>query len=88
MSALPKSSDEEMTVAKFYDWAATTPGRSELVDGQPVGVAVKRDVALAGERSDEREGLLDQVRERDRLWGDRHLPRLDPSEVEHLVDER
>jgi len=38
MSALPKSS-EEMTVAEFYDWSEATPGRWELVDGQPVGMA-------------------------------------------------
>jgi Uma2 family endonuclease len=39
MSALAKTSEDEMTVAEFHAFAEATPGRWELVDGCPVAMA-------------------------------------------------
>ena len=54
---------------------------------EPVGVAGEDDVAIAGERADERQRLPDRVGERDRLGRDGHPAGLDSRELEHLVDQ-
>ena len=51
-------------------------------------IDVQADVPIPGEREEERDCLVDLVDERDRLGRHRQLTRIDPREVQHVVDER
>lgn len=60
--------------------------------GQDVGITaggrpIERDRAAAGERGDEPDHLGQEVGHGDRFRRERHLPGLDPADVEDLIDE-